>query len=276
MALPVLAKEASRRRCWHRQYILIMEDQIKTEGGFRYVESGDGPVLLLLHGLFGALSNFEDVINAFSGKYRVIVPLLPLYELPLKQTNVKNLAIFVRDFIKLKELKEVTTLGNSLGGHVALVCAIDYPDNISRMILTGSSGLYENSFGGGYPRKGDKEYLRKKIELTFYDPKHATDELLDECYDVVNDRSKLIRILYFARSAIKHNLKDDLPNILIPTCLVWGENDSITPPEVAKDFNKLIPNSELKWIAKCGHAPMMERPEEFNELVREWLDRHVG
>ena len=85
-----------------------MEDQIKSEGGFQYLETGEGPVLLLLHGLFGALSNFEDVIIEFSGKYKVIVPLLPLYELPLKNTNVNNLAIFVRDFIKMKGLKDVT------------------------------------------------------------------------------------------------------------------------------------------------------------------------
>lgn len=252
-----------------------MEDQIKSEGGFRYLEMGEGPVLLLLHGLFGALSNFEDVINGFSGKHKVIVPLLPLYDLPLKNTNVNNLAIFVRDFIKMKGLKDITTMGNSLGGHVALVCAVDYPDNISRMILTGSSGLYENSFGGGYPRKGDKEYLRKKIEITFYDPKHATDDLVDECHHLVNDRNKLIRILYFAKSAIRHNLKDDLPGIQIPTFLIWGENDTITPPEVAKEFHSLIPNSELKWITKCGHAAMMERPEEFNALVREWLGRQL-
>ena len=103
--------------------------------------------------------------------------------------------------------------------------------------------MYENSFGGGYPRKGDKEYLRKKIELTFYDPKHATDALVDECHAVVNDRNKLIRILYFAKSAIRHNLKDDLPGIQIPTCLIWGENDAITPPDVAEEFNSLIPNS---------------------------------
>jgi len=231
---------------------------------------------MLLHGLFGALSNFKDVIDEFSGEYRVIVPLLPLYDLPLKKTNVKNLAIYVSDFIKMKGLEDVTTLGNSLGGHVALVCAVDYPENISGMILTGSSGLYENSFGGGYPRKGDKEYLRKKIELTFYDPKHATDALVDECHDVINDRSKLIRILYFAKSAIRHNMKEDLPTIQIPTCLIWGKDDSITPPEVAREFDNLIPNSDLIWVEKCGHAPMMERPEEFNGIVQTWLNKHVG
>ena len=60
----------------------------------------------------------------------------------------------------------------------------------------------------------------------------------------------------------------------MPTCLIWGRNDTITPPEVAEDFNKLIENSELFWIDKCGHAPMMEHPQEFNRILKEWLDKN--
>ncbi|HIN38954.1 MAG TPA: alpha/beta hydrolase [Flavobacteriales bacterium] len=250
-----------------------MKEQIKTDGGFSYLEEGEGPVLLLLHGLFGALSNFKDVIDQFSKSYRVIVPMLPIYSLPVLNTNIKNLAIYVRDFIAYKKLEDIIVLGNSLGGHVALVCSVEFSEKLKLMILTGSSGLYENSFGGGYPRKSDKEFLRERIQITFYDPKHATDALVDECHDMVNDRNKLIRILAFAKSAIRHNMKEDLPNIKIPVCLIWGENDNITPPEVAKEFNELIPNSDLFWIEKCGHAPMMERPEEFNQLLKSWLQK---
>lgn len=248
-----------------------MKERIKTDGGFSYLEEGEGPVLLLLHGLFGALSNFKDVVGQFSKSYRVIIPMLPIYSLPVLNTNIKNLAIYVRDFIAFKKLEDIIVLGNSLGGHVALVCSVEFPEKLKLMILTGSSGLYENSFGGGYPRKGDKEFLRERIQITFYDPKHATDDLVDECHEMVNDRNKLIRILAFAKSAIRHNMKEDLPNIKIPVCLIWGENDNITPPEVAKEFNELIPNSDLFWIEKCGHAPMMERPEEFNQLLESWL-----
>ena len=59
-----------------------------------------------------------------------------------------------------------------------------------------------------------------------------------------------------------------------PTCLIWGENDSVTPPDVAEEFHKLLPNSELYWLDKCGHAPMMERPNEFNILLEKWLKKH--
>jgi pimeloyl-ACP methyl ester carboxylesterase len=180
-----------------------MEDQLIREGEFEYVEKGDGPVIILLHGLFGALSNFEDVIDHFSEKYKVVIPIMPLYSLPIINTNVKNLSKFIHKFIDHKGYEKVNLLGNSLGGHVALVYMTRHPERVRSMILTGSSGLYENAMGGSFPRKGDKEYIKKKVEVTFYDPKHATDELVDECFEIVNDKNRLIRILSLAKSAIR-------------------------------------------------------------------------
>ena len=198
--------------------------------------------------------------------------MLPIYELSLAKTNVKNLSKFVERFIDFKGFDEVTLLGNSLGGHVALVYANDHPEKVKEMILTGSSGLYENAFGGSFPRREDKEYLREKISLTFYDPKMATDALVDECHEAVNNRNKVIRIIAFAKSAIRHNMREDLPNISMPVCLIWGKNDTITPPEVAEEFHERLPNASLYWIDECGHAPMMEHPEKFNTLLSSWLE----
>lgn len=246
---------------------------IKKEGKFEYLEKGEGHVLLVLHGLFGALSNFSDVIDDFSKKYRVIVPIMPLYTLPLIKTSVGSMAKYIKDFMKYKELDNVTLLGNSLGGHIALVCTLEIPEKIHSMVLTGSSGLYENAFGGSFPRREDKEYLRQKIAVTFYDPEVATDELVDEVFKIVNDRNKLIRILAMAKSAIRHNMSKDLEKFKMPACLLWGKNDTITPPEVAEEFHKNLPDSELYWIDKCGHAAMMEHPHEFNQILDEWLSR---
>ena len=252
------------------------ESFIKKEGKFEYLEKGEGHVLLVLHGLFGALSNFADVIGGFSKNYRVLVPIMPLYTNPLLKTSVGGMATYIKDFMKFKELENVTLLGNSLGGHVALVCALDVPEKVHSLVLTGSSGLYENAFGGSFPRREDKEYLRQKIAVTFYDPSVATDELVDEVFKIVNDRSKLVRILAMAKSAIRHNMANDLDKFKMPTCLIWGKNDSITPPEVAEEFHKYLEDSELHWIDKCGHAAMMERPEEFNRILNEWLSRKVN
>ena len=163
-------------------------------------------------------------------------------------------------------------LGNSLGGHIALLATKLYPEKIKALVITGSSGLYESAMGESYPKRGDYEYIKAKAENVFYDPKVATKEIVDEVYAVVNDRNKLIRTLAIAKSAIRHNMAKDLPNMTTPTCIIWGKNDNVTPPEVAVDFNKLLPDSDLFWIDKCGHAAMMEHPDEFNSILNSWLE----
>lgn len=253
-----------------------MVPQVKEAGEFKFIDVGEGPPLLFLHGLFGALSNFQDTTEHFSKHYRVVMPMLPLYSLPMLNTNVKALAAFLDRFIRHMGLKDINLLGNSLGGHVALVYASEHMNMVRTLILTGSSGLYENAFGGSFPRREDKEFIRKKVAVTFYDPAMATDELVDECFVTVNDRAKLIRILSLAKSAIRHNMAEALPSLKMPTCLIWGREDSITPPHVAEEFKELIPNSDLFWIDKCGHAAMMERPQEFNAILSGWLKKTLA
>lgn len=259
----------------HRRTFAIneMRPEIRNDGGHSYIEVGDGPVMVVLHGLFGALSNFTDVIERFAPQYKVVIPMMPIYSLPLDQTNVRELASYVRRFVEYKGFGKVMLLGNSLGGHVSLVYAVNHPTDVEALILTGSSGLYENAFGGTFPRREDREYIRKKVEITFFDPANATDELVEEVFGIINDKDRLLRVLALAKSAIRHNMADDLPGINIPTCLIWGRNDIITPPVVADDFHNLLPDSELHWISECGHAPMMERPKEFNAILQDWLNR---
>ena len=248
-----------------------MSYEIKKDGKFKYIEAGEGEPLILLHGLFGALSNFRDLINHFSKTNKVVVPILPLLELDLLHTSVGGLQKFVHRFIEHRNYNNIHLLGNSLGGHVALVHILKQPERIKTLILTGSSGLFENGMGDTYPKRGDKEYIRKKTELTFYDPKMATEELVNEVFEITNNRLKVIKIISLAKSAIRNNLGEELNTIKQPTCLIWGNNDAITPPFVGKEFHKLIPNSELHYVDKCGHAPMMEVPDEFNRILDAFL-----
>ncbi len=250
-----------------------MEFSIKEENGFKFIDEGEGEVLILLHGLMGALSNWTDVVNAFKKDYRVIIPLLPLYDLPILTTGVKSLAKFVHKFVKYKKLKNFTVLGNSLGGHVGLIYTLSHPEEVKSLVLTGSSGLYENAFGGSFPRRESYDFIKEKVEFTFYDPATATKELVDEVYKLVNERIKVVKILAMAKSAIRHNMSKDIHMIKVPVCLIWGRDDKITPPEVAVEFHQLLPDSELNWVDKCGHAPMMERPVEFNAHLKKFLDR---
>ncbi len=240
---------------------------------YNYIEKGEGQVIILLHGLMGGLSNFKDVIDFFSSKnYKVVIPELPIYTLPLKETSVTAFSDFLEDFVKFKKLNNPILLGNSLGGHIGLIFSNKNPNLVKSLVLTGSSGLYENSMGESYPKRENYNYIKRKTEEVFYNPKVATKVIVDEVFETVNDRDKLVRTLAIAKSAIRHNMSSDLPNIKTPTLLIWGENDLVTPPEVAIEFNSLLPNSELIWMKKCGHAPMMEHPKEFNRILFNWLD----
>lgn len=250
-----------------------MQYEIKQQEKFKFIEEGEGEPLVLLHGLFGALSNFMDLIEYFRHHYKVIVPMLPLFELDLLHTTVGGLEKFVHRFVEARDYRNLHLLGNSLGGHVALVHILKHPERIKSITLTGSSGLFESGMGDTYPKRGDYDYIRKKTELTFYDPQTASKELVDEVYEIVNNRLKALKIISLAKSAIRNNLGEELNQIQQPTLLIWGNNDAITPPFVGKEFQRLIPNSELHFIDHCGHAPMMEVPDEFNRILHKFLTK---
>lgn len=248
-----------------------MDYEIKKEGKFEYLEVGEGEVLMLLHGLFGALSNFSDLIERFRTTHKVVVPLLPLFDLDILHTSVTGLAKHVDQFIEHKGYDHIHLLGNSLGGHVGLVHVLKHPEKIKSLTLTGSSGLFENAMGDSYPKRGDYDYIKNKTAQTFYDPAMATKELVDEVFEITKNRLKVIKIIALAKSAIRNNLGEELNQIQIPTLLIWGKNDTVTPPFVAEEFHKLIPHSQLHFIDKCGHAPMMEVPAEFNDILETFL-----
>lgn len=248
-----------------------MSYTVKDFKKYHFIEEGAGQPLVLLHGLFGSLSNYTGVIEHFKRTHRVIVPVLPLLDLDLLHTSVGGLAKYVHKFFEALDLNEVHLVGNSLGGHVALVYVLKHPERVRSLILTGSSGLFENGMGDSYPKRGDYDYIKKKTEMTFYDPAVATKELVDEVFSITNNRLKVIKIIALAKSAIRNNLSEELSKIKLPTLLVWGNNDIVTPPFVGEEFKRLISNSELYFIDKCGHAPMMEVPAAFNAILEKFL-----
>ena len=249
-----------------------MKYEVIEEGKFKYIETKGGEEnLLLLHGLFGALSNFEGIISHFSSSYNVSVPILPIFDLPIRKVSVTGLVDYVADFVDYKKYDKVHVLGNSLGGHISLLYVLARPEKVSSLILTGSSGLFESAMGTSFPKRGDYDFIRKKTESTFYNPEVATKELVDEVFDTVNDRNKAIRIIATAKSAIRHNIGDRLHQVTAPTLLVWGKQDQITPAFVGEKFNELIENSKLILFDECGHAPMMEHPIDFNRHSEDFL-----
>ncbi len=246
---------------------------IKEEGEFKYIDEGDGQVVLVLHGLFGALSNFDDVINGFRDRCRIVIPVMPIYDMPMRQASLEGLQAFIERFLDFKGLNDILVLGNSLGGHVGLLYTLAHPDKVKALVLTGSSGLFENTMGGSFPKRGSYDYIKERVEYTFYKPETATKELIDEVFEITSSIPKCMNIVQIAKSAQRHNMAKDIQSITAPTCLIWGLNDTITPPHVGHEFNRLIPNSELHFIDHCCHAPMMEQPERFNEILGGFLDK---
>ncbi len=250
-----------------------MDLKIKEDGNYKYIDEGSGNVIMLLHGLFGALSNWQGVVERFSKNYRVVIPMLPIYDMPIREAGLDGLVKFVEGFVAAKQLDNMIIMGNSLGGHIALLYTLNNESKVKKLVLTGSSGLFENAMGGSYPKRGSYDYVKERVEYTFYNPKTAGKDLIDEVFETTKSIPKCMRIVAIAKSAQRNNLANELPFIKVPTLLVWGLNDTITPPMVGHEFNRLMPNSELKFIDKCCHAPMMEHPEVFNELTDSFIQK---
>lgn len=236
------------------------------------VDLGIGDPIILLHGLFGNLSNWRSVIDEFSSSHRVIVPRLPLYSIPISKERLDNLVDYLDDFIETNELKDIVIMGNSLGGHVAILYACRRPDRVKTMVLAGSSGLFENSFGGTFPHVKNYDYIREQVENTFHKKEVVTKELVDEIYHTMQNRLKVLSIIGLAKAAQRHSVAELLGDITAPTLLIWGRQDTITPLEVAEDFHKRLSNSNLIVLDDCGHVPMMEQPEQFNFHVRNFIE----
>ncbi len=250
---------------------------IYETGSFRYNAEGptDSPLppVVLLHGMLGDLSNWVDTVEALSDNgYRVLAPILPVYDFPLSETGVPRLTTHVRDFVDTLDLDRVVLVGNSLGGHVALLYALNQGEKVHAMVLSGSSGIYETTMGSSFFRRQDREFIRDRTEMTFYDPAHATEELVDEMLEIVNDRPRAFRLLKIARSADEETVTEQLSQLDMPSLLVWGRDDIITPPEVGEEFRDRMPDARLEFIDKCGHAPMIEHPDTFNALTLEFLE----
>jgi pimeloyl-ACP methyl ester carboxylesterase len=238
---------------------------------FRWLERGEGEPVLLLHGLLGEMDHWEATLEALGPFRRPIALELPVFDPDLTDVSVPALADYVRRFMEAIELPPAIVCGNSLGGHVALELALSCPGWVGGLILSGSSGLFARGFATHVPHMPTRAWVRERMEEIFYDPSLVTPEWVDSTRRIVTTRRTALRVLRMARAAKRHNVEDRLSQISVPTLLVWGKDDRITPTDVAERFHAHIRGSQLVYLPNCGHAPMLERPEAFNAAVGDWL-----
>ncbi len=245
----------------------------ERELDFIYLEGRDPDrtPIVCLHGMFGGLSNFDHLARHMDYERTIVIPELPLFKGRSRYLKIQGLADWVIKYVLNRfNFRKAILIGNSLGGHIALECALTNPGRVKALVLAGSSGLFEQNFGCSRPRRFDREYIRERAQQAFYD--FQLDEwIIDEIEQILASNRKLARLLKIARSTHEYNMEGYLTAIRQPTLLVWGKNDIITPPHVAESFLKILPNASLEWIDKCGHAPMMEHPAMFMKLVRHFL-----
>ncbi len=246
----------------------------------RFLEGGQGEAVVLLHGLFGRPENWAPIIQDLSDEFHVLAPQLPLDRRPTRKPqdlqSIHQLTDFIKRFFDELGLERASIGGNSLGGQVAIDFCLRYPEHAERLIITGSAGLFERSLSGGELPKVTREFIHTKACEIFYDPGHVTEEIIDDVQEMLRDRTYVRFLIRVAKATRDYNVKSELEKIKIPTLIVWGRNDRITPPEVAQEFKEHIENAQLVFLDRCGHSPPIEQPEVFSRLLRAFLKSPVA
>ena len=232
------------------------------------------PAVVLLHGMFGSPDNWRACAERLRPNREVLVPELPVWDLPRSESGVAGLVSHLERFLEQERVGRAAFAGNSLGGHVALELALRRPERAAALVLTGSSGLFERGLASPPPRRPTRDWIRTKVREVFYHESHVTEALVDQIHKTVLDVRRVKKIVCMAKSAKRGNLSGMLHRIGCPVLLAWGREDLITPPEAALDFKRHIPHAELAFIGQCGHAPNIEQPQELSALMESFLDRH--
>ncbi len=232
-------------------------------------DRGEGVPIVFLHGLVGLNEHWEGVVARVEHNVRCILFELPLLSLRGDDCSIQGVARLTADFLRDYLDEPAVLVGNSFGGHVALRVALEQPDLVRGLTLAGSSGLIEKSLVSDIQIRPSKEWLRRKIGELFHDQSLMREEDLERAHRELTDRGGARAMVKLSRSARRDHLGDKITQIQVPTLLLWGREDIVTPPEAAEGFHRMIRGSRLVWFENCGHAPMIERPEGFaEELLR--------
>lgn len=263
-----------------------------------YVDVGEGPqTLILIHGLASNLGFWRYNIPALAEHFRVIALDLPGYGRSEKSGDYPyTLSFFastIRDLIAELELGDVTLVGQSMGGQIAMVAALTHPDVIDRLVLVDPAGIETFEPGEArwlrnvYTIEGirltPEDAIRRNLSLNFYEWDDRLEWMVEERARLAKD-DEFDEFAYAVRESVGAMLDEPtapyLERIEQPTLIIYGEFDELIPnpylhPGFARDVfgeaHERIPNSTLVEIDDAGHLVMMERPEAFNQAVMEWL-----
>lgn len=260
-----------------------------------YKEYGEGEkVIILIHGFGASTYSFRDIFKPLSNYYKVYAIDLPGFGLT-ERVPSKNLSFnpysrsgqieVVKRFLDSIGVKKVIILGHSMGGGVATYFTIKYPEYTEKLIIEDGAVL-DGVMGEGLVKflktpfgkflwpplvKILVNQIARLKDIAYYDTSLITEEVFNQYKKVLNAKNWDKGLYEIVVSQEKLNLEENLDKIEIQTLIIWGEFDKVIPVEIGYELNKLIKNSELKIINKCGHVPHEEKPNEFLEILFEFL-----
>ena len=247
--------------------------QLHKRNSFTFHEKGTGQPVLILHGLFGENEMEKGFLSELGEDFNYNLLHLPLFRMPLLKTSVRGLVDIVSEFVEFKGWDEFHIVGTSLGGHIAMLYADNNPEKIITMSLVAPAGLYRAEGGGRFPNRGDIEAIKNRIAWHFHDKEKIGESLVADVEAVINDPNKAQRLLALAKSSSENKVGRAMLKLKIPTCLIWGEEDKITPPEMGEELYSLFKKGKLNWIKDCGHAAIIEKSKEVAQIMEQFLSK---
>jgi pimeloyl-ACP methyl ester carboxylesterase len=261
-----------------------------------YVDIGEGPAVLFVHGLSGCWKNWLENLPRFAADHRVIAVDLPGFgesELPAEKITISGYADVIDTFMHELRIDSARVVGNSMGGFIGAELAIRYPERVERLVLVAAAGLSVESI-----RTKRQSGLRHQLEnvallqvgllasrsallarrrrlrnallsLFVAHPSRLASEL---AYEQVRSSGKP-GFPGALQALCSYPIRERLGEIACPTLIVWGDKDRIVPVRDAAVFEQLIPDARKVIYADTGHLSMLERPARFNADVRSFLEQ---
>ena len=236
------------------------------------VECGQGVPVVFLHGLVGLNEHWGKVVDRIATRAKCITLEVPLLGLRGVDCSLSAVSAMTMQFLDREIDGPSILVGNSFGGHVALRVTHERPELVHALVLAGSSGLIERTVVRGAPVRPSRDWLVEKIGELFFDKSKMDPNDVDRAYELLNERGGARAMIKLSKSARRDNMTDDLADIQQRTLLIWGKEDVVTPPSAGQGFQELMPNANLVWLDKCGHAPMIESPEDFGDAMHGFFD----
>ncbi|RAW00946.1 alpha/beta fold hydrolase [Pseudochryseolinea flava] len=241
--------------------------------GHRFVDEGNGSTVVLVGGIFTHADFWKSSIDFLKVEHRVIIPLMPYYDVPFEYLSLKYFSKILHDFIYWRGLTDVTIVAHGVGAQVALLYNHFNPLNVRRLVLSGM-----NSAAKAAPRPepsflelADKRHVSSLVKEAFFDPRQVPMALVDSVYNTLQNIPRRLAVGALLRASQRIDLSNQLQHNRTPTLLVWGLDDKLTPPEHALHSYDILSHASLKFIKHCGHVPMVEQPAEFNQLVNDFI-----